>query len=1108
MLSRFGSDAWSVRRVRSGRPEAFEVLVFRYQRKAFAIARAAGVSSSSLDDVVQEAFFQAFRDLGALTVPSRFGAWFLQIVRNTAWRSLRKPAPMLCGSLPEVPAPPTESLEAKDFGEHIRAKVQSLPNGIREAVLIYYYEGGSVIEIARALEISRASAKKRLQRGRDLLRDQLWHELAETLRDMLPSARQWQLKGRHLSLIAIAAVPLLLKAAAARTAPVSDTALVPLTRVGNVIAIGAVVTALLVVTLSATATLWVQPRTTAREMSAPPVAETRFPVAKASVGGRRVSEHSDEAVAVDAAAPRTPSAEDPKHELPNVHKEVDMNRRSTIVTARPVTPVVAALTGALLSGALGAAEAGDLDGDGRLSIGDVHMAWQGTPPADGSFDAFSSHPCHGEFGTEWFSTMMVPMMIYLESISRNVEGSLPSWMGIWKDQVKVPPRETDPRVSVEIAPAFATGGNWDGKQLFFLLRSEVPLKAFSLIFESDAGVLQIPSPLMDTGWDYSEWFSMRAITERNRVEGPVRVSLSTPLYLASGGKYVVTFLGNTRTPVTSTEEMGLLCPARVARGTLPGTYRVRLAAGSEVVFEDGTVVAPEPFGDGVIHVEQSVDTGWDDAATVLRVDPKNRNVLGSVEFRLADREGRIGQEGAPLVVAAPGEDIVLRVQMRTETPLNFLGFSVSWPSDTLECGGRDGLTNGDGTLFRNPETGELYQRYLGNGPGCASLSPWPPRLMEEFHLAGYHVDTLTTVDRDRLLDHFKPLGEWIDVREFRLHVPEWLMGQDIPLQLGSIGSPQAAEFAPYGKTYTCGDGWSDDIRFQSAVVRIAAGEPPPPPPEPDYGIEVHVGEAFVDAGDVVEVPVYARADSPLALLRIALQIDPRLVAVEEVLVDIQSQKTGEVIRKTIPRGEDVLCQECDPNVPDCIAGIPYLAAFRDSGPEAVVVDVIPGKGVMVSYPGNELFEVLRLHVRAREGTAGSSASINPATVRYRLDGVAVEGSPGGTTLGILPFGPARTVSAGRVAILGIDLRRGDVNLDGAVDLSDAVATLSHLFLGTGDLPCIDGADADDNGDVEITDGIAVLSTLFLGQNAIRAPFPSCGPDPTGDEIGCAESRCP
>lgn len=80
-------------------------------------------------------------------------------------------------------------------------------------------------------------------------------------------------------------------------------------------------------------------------------------------------------------------------------------------------------------------------------------------------------------------------------------------------------------------------------------------------------------------------------------------------------------------------------------------------------------------------------------------------------------------------------------------------------------------------------------------------------------------------------------------------------------------------------------------------------------------------------------------------------------------------------------------------------------------------------------------------------------------------------------------------------------RRGDADASGAVDITDAIATLSFLFLGTGALPCQDAADADDHGSLDISDAIYTLNRLFLGGDLIPDPGPdACGLDPTPDEL--------
>ena len=76
--------------------------------------------------------------------------------------------------------------------------------------------------------------------------------------------------------------------------------------------------------------------------------------------------------------------------------------------------------------------------------------------------------------------------------------------------------------------------------------------------------------------------------------------------------------------------------------------------------------------------------------------------------------------------------------------------------------------------------------------------------------------------------------------------------------------------------------------------------------------------------------------------------------------------------------------------------------------------------------------------------------------------------------------------------------RGDANVDGAVDLGDAVEILNTLFGGGGLAPCLEAADVNADALVDIADPIALLAYLFSGGIAPSAPFPECGADDTVD----------
>jgi hypothetical protein len=87
---------------------------------------------------------------------------------------------------------------------------------------------------------------------------------------------------------------------------------------------------------------------------------------------------------------------------------------------------------------------------------------------------------------------------------------------------------------------------------------------------------------------------------------------------------------------------------------------------------------------------------------------------------------------------------------------------------------------------------------------------------------------------------------------------------------------------------------------------------------------------------------------------------------------------------------------------------------------------------------------------------------------------------------------------------GRPFRRGDLNSDGRVDLSDAIRTFTYLFLGAARPACLDAADSNDDGGLDISDGIGILNELFSGEGRIPAPGSTgCGGDPTPDGLSCA-----
>ena len=87
-----------------------------------------------------------------------------------------------------------------------------------------------------------------------------------------------------------------------------------------------------------------------------------------------------------------------------------------------------------------------------------------------------------------------------------------------------------------------------------------------------------------------------------------------------------------------------------------------------------------------------------------------------------------------------------------------------------------------------------------------------------------------------------------------------------------------------------------------------------------------------------------------------------------------------------------------------------------------------------------------------------------------------------------------------------DFVRGDGNLDGDVDLADA-ATLIRFFVD-GTSHCPDALDNNDDGLIDLADFCYLLNYFYAFGPEPEPPFPDCGVDETGDDLGCGFYPCP
>ncbi len=160
---------------RDGDRAAFGRLYDRYARMVHGILLSR-VPPREVDDLVQEVFLSALRQLHALRDISRFGAWLAAITRNRANDYFRRTIPD--GKLTE---PVSENQAESRTNNHateqeaamILAVVRALPEPYREPLILRLVEGMTGPEIATRTGLTHGSVRVNLCRGMQLLREKL-----------------------------------------------------------------------------------------------------------------------------------------------------------------------------------------------------------------------------------------------------------------------------------------------------------------------------------------------------------------------------------------------------------------------------------------------------------------------------------------------------------------------------------------------------------------------------------------------------------------------------------------------------------------------------------------------------------------------------------------------------------------------------------------------------------------------------------------------------------------------------------------------------------------------------------------------------------------------
>ena len=173
------SDIAAVARARDGDDEAFRILVERHSRSVFRLAYRLTGSEQDSEDLVQETFLRAFRNLKTFECRANFSTWLFRIAVNCTvdWARRRREHFELNDEVENMAVGPDgiplnerrsgsdDLIRRVDMRQTVRSTLQELSPLERAAFVLRHYEGMSIEEISSALNVASSAAKHSIFRA-------------------------------------------------------------------------------------------------------------------------------------------------------------------------------------------------------------------------------------------------------------------------------------------------------------------------------------------------------------------------------------------------------------------------------------------------------------------------------------------------------------------------------------------------------------------------------------------------------------------------------------------------------------------------------------------------------------------------------------------------------------------------------------------------------------------------------------------------------------------------------------------------------------------------------------------------------------------------------
>ena len=196
------NDVQLIRKILSGNDEAFSVLVQKHQKSIHALAWRKVGDFHIAEEITQDTFLQAYKNLAQLKNPNQFAGWIYVIANRLCLKWLQKNK-LAMQSLDDTPIEEIEKISytdyvseqrqtevAEDRHELVKKLLAKLPESERTVVTLFYLGEMTAKEIGKFLGVSVNTVKSRLRRGRERLQERQEELLVSEILGSIPFPAQ------------------------------------------------------------------------------------------------------------------------------------------------------------------------------------------------------------------------------------------------------------------------------------------------------------------------------------------------------------------------------------------------------------------------------------------------------------------------------------------------------------------------------------------------------------------------------------------------------------------------------------------------------------------------------------------------------------------------------------------------------------------------------------------------------------------------------------------------------------------------------------------------------------------------------------------------------